>query len=272
MASIRGVLFALQDMHYVSGRCVLTEITSVTTSKVFFIDDFDKKFILKLNPPLSIQSESQFLKRYQQIEVFPECTTTDETTYILMEHMKGSMLYEQYSKLKIQDQIDFINQYEYSDNRVGYINDLKPDFKIFLKDELELERLVIDDYFDCEELFDALDTVALPEEAPKYVHGDFGYHNFVIQKEVLSVIDPTPMQNLILYELLFLYCSSPYDINDETLRAYYHYYLKYSWIDYKDFLIYARIIMALRLSTSTRHHPEDTAQYVTLLNELFKTV
>lgn len=61
-------------------------------------------------------------------------------------------------------------------------------------------------------------------------------------------------------------------INDETLRAYYHYYLKYSWIDDKDFLIYARIIMALRLSTSTRQHPEDTAQYVTLLNELFKTV
>lgn len=159
MASVRGVLFALQDMHYVSGRCVLTEITSVTTSKVFFIDDFDKKFILKLNPPLSIQSESQFLKRYQQIEVFPECITTDETTYILMEHMKGSMLYEQYSKLKIQDQIDFINQYEYSDNRVGYINDLKPDFKIFLKDELELERLVIDDYFDCEELLDRKSVV-----------------------------------------------------------------------------------------------------------------
>lgn len=93
-------------------------------------------------------------------------------------------------------------------------------------------------------MFDALDTVALPEEAPKYVHGDFGYHNFIIQKAVLSVIDPTLMQNLILYELLFLYCSSPYDINDETLRAYYHYYSKYSWIDDKDFLIYARIIMA----------------------------
>lgn len=86
---------------------------------------------------------------------------------------------------------------------------------------------------------------------------------------MLSVIDPTPMQNLILYELLFLYCSSPYDINEETLRAYYDYYLKFSWIEYKEFLIYARIIMALRLSTSTRHHPKDTAQYVALLNELF---
>ncbi|MFC6117032.1 hypothetical protein ACFPVV_00135 [Macrococcoides bohemicum] len=51
------------------------------------------------------------------------CITTDEITNILMEHMKGSMLYEQYSKLKILNQIDFINQYEYSDNRVGYIND-----------------------------------------------------------------------------------------------------------------------------------------------------
>jgi len=269
LASVRGVLFALQDMHYVSGRCVLTEITTGTTSKVFFIDDFEKKFILKLNPPSSIQSESQFLKRYQQIEAFPECVTTDDTTYILMEHMEGSMLDEKYSKLEILDMIDFIDQYEYSDKRVGYINDLKSDFKMFLRDELELERLVIDDYFDCDELFDALDTVPLPEEETKYVHGDFGYHNFIMQKEVLSVIDPTPMQNLILYELLFLYCSSPFDINEETLRAYYNYYLKFGWIDYKDFVIYAKIIMALRLSKSTRHHPKDTEQYVTLLNELF---
>ncbi|MGV2926989.1 hypothetical protein RW115_00155 [Macrococcus capreoli] len=268
MSSVRSILFALQDMHYVSGRCVLTEITSGTTSKVFYLDDYHQQFILKLNPELSIQSESQFLKSYRDISAFPDCITTDGSTYILMEHMKGKMLEYTYSKTALLDKIDFIKAYDDSDKRVGYINDLKADFKSFLKHELELERLVLDDYYHCDVLLDDLEAVAPPEELPKYVHGDFGYHNFIMNEGDLSVIDPTPMQNLILYELLFLYYSSPNDINEQSFKAYYDYYLNNSFISFEDFKVYAKIILALRLSTSTRHHPEDTERYMELLHAM----
>lgn len=269
IAHPKSIIQTLQDRHYFSGQCIVTEITRGTSSTVFFIDDYDKKFILKLNEEKVIQSETLFLKRYAHIVAFPKVISTDDRTFILMEWLPGEMLPKDYSKIELLKSISFMKQYDYCDRKIGYLSDLKDDFKLFLLDELELQRLVLDDYIDVDVLIMTLRSVALPEESPMYVHGDFGYHNMMIHDGVIRFIDPTPMQNLILYELLFLYFSSPIDINEETFEAYYRHYQKYVVMTFEDFKVYARTILALRISTSTRHHPEDTIYYINILESMY---
>ncbi|WP_414042506.1 aminoglycoside phosphotransferase family protein [Macrococcus sp. EM39E] len=269
LAHPKSIIQTLQDRHYFSGQCIVTEITSGTSSTVFFIDDYSKKFILKLNEEKIIQSEVAFLKRYAHLAAFPNVISTDDRTFILMEWLAGEMLSKDYSKMKLLQSIAFMKQYDHCGQEIGYLSDLKDDFKIFLKDELELQRLILSDYIDIDLLLETLHSTALPEEIPTYVHGDFGYHNMMLHDGTIRVIDPTPMQNLILYELLFLYFSSPMDINNDTFKAYYRHYQKYAVMSFDDFKVYAQAILALRISTSTRHHPEDTDSYINIMNKMY---
>jgi hypothetical protein len=78
----------------------------------------------------------------------------------------------------------------------------------------EVSVLPIEDYYKVKSLIESISKID-----DKYLlHGDTGVHNFVFRDdELVGVIDPSPMVGPIIYDFTYAYCSSPDDLNLETL-------------------------------------------------------
>ncbi|AFC29459.1 hypothetical protein PM3016_2575 [Paenibacillus mucilaginosus 3016] len=97
---------------------------------------------------------------------------------------------------------------------------------------------------------------------PYLLHGDTGIHNFVFHhRELSGVIDPSPMTGPVLYDFTYAFCSSPDDLNLDTLLA------AYDMLDPKPvdrtrlmeetfFQLYCRIAICVRV------HPQDLEGYL----------
>jgi hypothetical protein len=101
------------------------------------------------------------------------------------------------------------------------------------------------------------------EQGARYLlHGDTGVHNFVFHELTLvGVIDPSPMIGPLLYDFTYAFCSSPDDLNLETLMAAFtllnHEPMERSrLIEEVIFQLYCRIGICIRL------HPHDLEDYL----------
>lgn len=93
-------------------------------------------------------------------------------------------------------------------------------------------------------------------------YGDTGVHNFVYNNETLiGVIDPSPMVGPIVYDFLYAFCSSPDDINPDTLFAAAD-LLEYGNIERTRLIEEALIQLYCRIGLSVRHHPNDLKEYI----------
>lgn len=272
MVHIRSVIYALQDKGIVGTNVSIGQISGGTSSKVYLLEDKGKKMILKINDPEVIEQEVLFLNEYQSISKFPNVIYYDDKfQFFMMTYIPGKMIYRNESKESVLNQIDIFKDYQLAnDDRVGYMDTLYTNFHEFLKANLLIDIDTVINYARIDEVFymDKLDAMPLPNEHPKYVHGDFGYHNMLVSGDQITVIDPTPMQNLILYELLFMYFSTPYDINVTSLKSMYHLYLEYEEMTFDTFLFYAEVVCLLRIATCARHHSEEMPLYI----EVFETI
>ena len=58
----------------------------------------------------------------------------------------------------------------------------------------------------------------MKQEEKYFLHGDTGVHNFVFrQNQLVGVIDPDPMAGPVIYDFTYAFCSSPDDLDMETL-------------------------------------------------------
>ncbi|WP_246293862.1 hypothetical protein [Paenibacillus planticolens] len=87
-------------------------------------------------------------------------------------------------------------------------------------------------------------------------------HNFVFyERSLIDVIDPSPMIGPMLYDFTYAFCSSPDDLNLETLMAAFdllhHEPIERSMlIDEVVFQLYCRIGICIRF------HPHDLEDYL----------
>jgi hypothetical protein len=99
-------------------------------------------------------------------------------------------------------------------------------------------------------------------EARFILHGDTGVHNFVFLEHTLcGVIDPSPMIGPMLYDFTYAFCSSPDDLNLETLMASFsilnHEPVETSrLIEEVIFQLYCRIGICIQV------HPHDLEDYL----------
>ncbi|MNN65945.1 hypothetical protein D3C81_1814890 [compost metagenome] len=100
------------------------------------------------------------------------------------------------------------------------------------------------------------------EQGGKYLlHGDTGVHNFVYNNSTLiGVIDPSPMVGPIIYDFLYAFCSSPDDINTETLFTAYD-FLEQGNVDKSRLVEEVIIQLYCRIGLSVKHHPNDLTEY-----------
>ncbi|WP_152392772.1 aminoglycoside phosphotransferase family protein [Paenibacillus guangzhouensis] len=81
--------------------------------------------------------------------------------------------------------------------------------------------LSTEDYRRVESIFERLSKNE-DQEVKYLLHGDTGVHNFVYyENSLVGVIDPSPMIGPMLYDFTYAFCSSPDDLNLETLMTAY---------------------------------------------------
>ncbi|GGA10638.1 hypothetical protein GCM10008018_64920 [Paenibacillus marchantiophytorum] len=94
------------------------------------------------------------------------------------------------------------------------------------------------------------------------MHGDTGVHNFVFHESTLTgVIDPSPVVGPVIYDFTYAFCSSPDDLNLETLFATFN-LLNHEPME-KSRLI-EEIILQLycRIGICVKVHPHDLEGYL----------
>ncbi|MGG4501636.1 hypothetical protein [Paenibacillus polymyxa] len=101
------------------------------------------------------------------------------------------------------------------------------------------------------------------KQGNKYLlHGDTGVHNFVFNDSTLiGVIDPSPMVGPIIYDFLYAFCSSPDDINTDTLFASSD-LLEQGNVERTRLIEETLIHLYCRIGLSVQHHPNDLTEYI----------
>lgn len=249
-----------------------------TESKVFkimaVVNNKERLYIVKTVDDLTLKSQIEFLKFYNNIEQFQSVIFYNkDLKYICFEFIEGTKLS---SALNI-DNMDIIKQIKqivekyksYEDDTYGYIYDNENMSWIdFLKEEI---RYAMPKVKDSDLPFDILDKsikIISKYKIDKYlIHGDFGAHNFLINNSnKLMVIDPMPVIGDPMYDFYFAVLSSPKifkKIEDNEL-------LKYFDKPYEYKISLYIIVLFIRLSRAYVYDRENLETYVKRFKKIAK--
>lgn len=181
----------------------------VSGSTVFSLND---KYLVKTMEKLELKTQIAFLNLYSNIDEFVKLLYTNEALeFIVFEYVDG-VLFKYRSDVNIVENLyNVVSKYTLFDyDYYGYLYEDKKSWYEFLKDETENDIDVLhNDNISDKKVDEALLSID-KEITPKYMlHGDFGAHNFLIdKKDNLKVIDPMPVIGDRLYDFYFAIFSS----------------------------------------------------------------
>ena len=130
-----------------------------------------------------------------------------------------------------------------------------------LEELIKLKRILLED--------DYMNVMRIVNELSKgegrrkhFLHGDTGIHNFVFRNEILrGVIDPSPIVGPVLYDFTYAFCSSPDDLETETLfEAFSH--LNNVDIENSRLIMEVIVQMYTRIGVCAKVHPQDLEEYL----------
>lgn len=185
----------------------------------------EPKYVLKLDNSENISIANQFYSTYEASSVLPKLYYTDPANrFIVYSYIKGTTHYNRGSKINWLSLLvtELLNHYQIDESTNTWGNFIAPyhSWREFNERGITEARKNLDtllpteDYDKVKSLLDSTSTVN-----KKYLlHGDTGVHNFVFDKTILTgVIDPSPVSGPLIYDFAYAFCSSPDDLNLETL-------------------------------------------------------
>lgn len=231
------------------------------------------KYVLKLDKPQQINSVILFFNTYRDSALLPKLYYTDpEKMFILYAYIKGVTHHHRGPKIDWMSLLvnELLNHYVKYDQDAywGRLDGIpQQTWHDFNRRSLESahtnigDLLPIEDYLKVESI---VERIALDEkqEVKYLLHGDTGVHNFVFQNNILSgIIDPSPLIGPIIYDFTYAFCSSPDDLNVETLLSTFSLLKQVSieksrLIEEVIFQLYTRIGICIRV------HPHDLEDYL----------
>lgn len=276
IAKVDHIYMNLQDKGVINlNEPKINKINSGTTDGlVYSISENNvPKYLLKLDRPQQINFSSRFSHTYQDVRLLPKLYYTDpEKEFILYAYIEGTTHYNRGSKIDWMTLLvnELFNHYvKYDQNadwgRVGGIP--QQTWHNFNLRSLESAHANIGDLLPQEDYFKVksiVERIAMDEKQEmKYLlHGDTGVHNFVFQDNALNgVIDPSPLVGPIIYDFTYAFCSSPDDLNVETLLSSFAFLKqvpmgKTRLIEEIIFQLYTRIGVCVKV------HPHDLDDYL----------
>lgn len=183
------------------------------------------QYVLKIDGELSIALTSQLHQAYSGSRLLSKMIYSDPAnTFLVYLYISGTTHYNRGSKIDWMALLvkDLFNHYQITSQTDGWgrLGHLRDSWREFNERSLEGARnnigsvLPIEDYHKVKSLIERISNV----EENYLLHGDTGVHNFVFRKnELVGVIDPSPMVGPVIYDFTYAFCSSPDDLNLETL-------------------------------------------------------
>ncbi|GIP18102.1 aminoglycoside phosphotransferase [Paenibacillus montaniterrae] len=268
------VLEQLQQKEILGSHIVdIKQLSGTTEGRVYsLVDQHNGQYILKFDRLDQIQLVQSFYETYKEIALFPKVLYVDhEQSFILYSYIRGTTHfnrgikrawlstlisnlinhYELYQRADIWGRIDFPCESWHQFNAISIEE---------AKDNIQ-DTLPIEDF----ELVNSLVNKLFHDESTisKYLlHGDTGVHNFVFeQSSFAGVIDPSPIVGPLLYDFMYAFCSSPDDIDTDTLFAAYH-LLHHKPVTDSRLIEEVAVQLYCRIGICLRHHKEDLPQYL----------
>lgn len=232
----------------------------------------EPKYVLKVDTYDQISYVAQFLQTYENVSLLPKLLYTDpKKEFIVYSFIKGTTHFNRGSKVQWMTTLanELFNSYKQCDQDAewGRLGLARPSWYEFNTVSVEVafknigDLLSIDDYYVVKALIESISKEE-PNQLKYLLHGDTGVHNFVFNKEeVAGVIDPAPMIGPIIYDFTYAFCSSPDDLDLETLRTSFS-CLNNVPIDESRLIEEVVVQLYTRIGICARVHPQDLEQYL----------
>ena len=277
METIDKIINTLKNRHIIEEQDIeWTEIKSGTTDGTIYRLSYEKKplYVLKKDGPIIVAATNRFLETYKNIKLLPNVLYTDENNeFIVYSYISGDTHINRGSKLEWMFIIveELLNHYKQADEnfsrgRVTGVN--RSTWADFNLESLEYAKANIGNLFSDEEhrkvevLVKKLNTYEYQEEK-YYLHGDAGVHNFVFKNHKLNgIIDPSPLIGPKIYDFTYAFCSSPDELNLETLFASFSLLHQDHRINKMELLEEVLFQMYTRIGICKKVHPQDLGAYL----------
>lgn len=252
------------------------KLTSGTTNGVLYsiIVDNNPAYVVKIDTANIIRPTQQFLTAYRDVNLLPTILYADpEGQFIVYEYIAGGTHINRGTKMDWMTILtkELFNQYKKVDETTpwGRINGTpRSSWSEFNQISLQYAQqnignvLTLEDHEKVGLLVEKLKGYSHLEEK-YYLHGDTGVHNFVYSDQRLNgVIDPSPLIGPKIYDFTYAFCSSPDNIDLDTLLSLFAMwnsdgsYTEERLLDEVLFQLYARIGICIKV------HPHDLADYM----------
>jgi hypothetical protein len=273
-ADVYSIINTLYEKGIIGTNVIVTNNkTGSTDGIVYFISEHDgANYVLKMDRPVQIALTEEFLGTYQQLKLFPEIIFIDPAkAYIVYTYITGTTHYNRGLKVNWLTVLvkELFNNYEkyVQTDKWGRLGSPIQSWREWNYRSLVDTRndwgslLSIEDYNRVETIFENISNNA--DQKVRYLlHGDTGVHNFVFnERSLVGVIDPSPMIGPILYDFTYAFCSSPDDLNLETLMAAFD-MLQHEPIESSRLIEEVVFQLYCRIGICVRHHPHDLEDYL----------
>lgn len=273
--SLREMMEKLADLKIV-GRVeelAAEAVKGTTEGQVYILSrNGAPSYVLKLEEAEYTRETAQFLIRYAEAYLLPKLLYVDpEHRYLLYEYQDGTTHVNRGGKKDWMSELarGLLNHYTPEQSFQGYG---RPDSPCESWREFNGRSLVFasERIGDClpakdHELVERVWKEKLRdwgEEDKYWLHGDTGVHNFVFDEDKMTgVIDPSPIAGPILYDFTYAFCSSPDDLNVETLLGAYN-ELNIRTVEPGEVILETAFQLYCRIAICLMHHPQDLPAYL----------
>ncbi|MEH7443880.1 phosphotransferase [Bacillus sp. JJ1122] len=262
---IESIILELKNLKIIQDGWDYKKLSGGTTSELYLIQS---RYVIKKNEPQVLKAEAVFLKEYSEIQLLPTLIYDEpQNNYIVYSYIKGESIYKRKYKRELLIELvqNIFNHYTIveTEGDWGWADEPSSSWKHFLLQRARGATTILKDFLS-EEDHELIYTLINKKESdtinqPYLLHGDCGVHNLLFEESKLTgVIDPTPVIGPRLYDLIYAFCSSPDDLNIETIEAAANTLLEDTKNLYEDVVIG----LYLRIATCIKHHPEDFDDYL----------
>lgn len=246
------------------------QLNGGTVSELYLLNIDGLKYVVKLNEPHIVESESNFLNYYNESNLLPKLLFVEQSyKYIVYSFINGSTNYVRKNKKEMLKTLvqRLLNNYKTTRDDIGWgwADQPADSWQSFLMNEIIEANKIIDSQLDNDDYHFVFNLVKKNSTDRKrfLLHGDCGIHNFIFNDGQLSgVIDPTPVIGDPLYDLIYAFCSSPDDLIKETIDS----AARHLMIEREknNLALYEQVIIGLylRVGACIKHHPNDLEEYI----------
>ncbi|MBP1994450.1 hypothetical protein [Paenibacillus eucommiae] len=246
-------------------------MTGTTDGLVYMLSvNGEPKYVLKLDRPQEIRLVEQWFHTYRHSMLIPKLLYTDPAkAYVVYTYIKGTTHFDRGAKINwltilVNGLMNHYDNSQQTDKWGSWLEGPNQTWREYIDQGVEYARVHVGDVLPIEDYYIVKSFVGkIPKvEARFLLHGDCGVHNFVFNQDSLAgIIDPSPISGPVSYDLMYAFCSSPDDLNMETLLAAFD-LLKHEPIERSRLIEEAIIQLYCRIGTCLQHHPEDLAAYL----------